>query len=289
MSITLQNLSHTYQPGSPWAVAALFDINLEIDTGEAVAVIGATGSGKSTLVQHLNGLLKPTAGTVRVGGEDIWARGFSRRKVRQQVGLIFQYPEQQLFEETVRADIAYGPRNLGLTKDEIEARVQWAVKQVGLPVSVLDRSPFELSGGQMRRAAIAGILAMQPHTLILDEPTAGLDPQGRRDILGRVAEFHREHGMTVIIVSHNMEEVARLVDRVVVMAEGRIAFDGPTRDVFGEGPRLRSLGLDLPEMARLMEALRERGWDVPLSVLDVDEAERVIGRMTAAAGGKDSV
>lgn len=276
MSLTVEGLSHVYQPGTPWEVAALSDVDLKIEAGESVAIIGATGSGKSTLVQHFNGLLKPTAGTVKVDGDDIWAQGADRRQVRRRVGLIFQYPEQQLFEETVADDIAFGPKNLGLAAEEIEERVQRALDLVGLPLELADRSPFELSGGQMRRVAIAGVLAMEPRILVLDEPTAGLDPQGRHEILDRIADLHRRQGITVVMVSHNMEEIAHMVDRIVVMGGGSVVMDGPTREIFARGEQLRGLGLDVPEMTRLMEELSARGWQVPPTALSVDEAEQII-------------
>lgn len=276
MSLAVERLSHVYQPGTPWEVAALSDVDLKIEAGESVAIIGATGSGKSTLVQHFNGLLKPTSGTVKVDGHDIWARGADRRQVRRRVGLIFQYPEQQLFEETVAADIAFGPKNLDVGEKEIKDRVRRAMELVGLAPELAERSPFELSGGQMRRVAIAGVLAMEPGILILDEPTAGLDPRGRQDILQRIADLHRRRGKTIVMVSHNMEEIAHTVERIVVMSQGTVVMDGPTREIFSQGERLRTLGLDVPEMTRLMEQLSARGWPVPPTALSVDEAEQII-------------
>lgn len=276
MPININGLYHIYQVDTPLAVVALRDVNLEIKDGEFLAIIGPTGSGKSTLVQHLNGLLRPTRGTVTVDGVDLTNRRASLREVRQKVGLIFQYPEHQMFEETLYDDLAFGPRNMGLDADEIDRRVREAARLAGLDEGVLARSPFELSGGQMRRAAIAGILAMKPRYLVLDEPTAGLDPRGRDDILGHIQNLHRSRDLTVVLVSHNMEDVARLASRVVVMDRGRVVADGPTRDVFKERELLERAGLAVPQVTELMSLLAARGCPVRRDVLTVEEARREI-------------
>jgi energy-coupling factor transport system ATP-binding protein len=242
--------------------SALRGVTIRISAGESLAILGPTGSGKSTLIQHFNALLRPTAGTVKVDGEDVWAPRADRRRARQRVGLVFQFPEYQLFEETVRADVAYGPRNLGLGQDEVATRVDRALRSVGLaPEQFAGRSPFTLSGGEMRRVALAGVLAMQPQVLVLDEPTAGLDPRGKEELLERIAALHRR-GQTVVVVSHTMDEVARLAHRVVVMFEGRIVFDGPTAEAFTRADDLHGWGLGLPQVAQLIRKLREHGVDV---------------------------
>ena len=271
MPIEVRNLSHIYHKGSPSETAALKDISFRIEDGEFVGLIGPTGSGKSTLIQHLNGLLKPTSGEVLVDGEDIWGRSMSLRKLRQRVGLVFQYAEQQVFEETVRDDIAFGPRNLGLSEKEVQERVLEAAKMVGLPEELLGRSPFELSGGQLRRVAIAGVVAMKPEVLILDEPAAGLDPRGRDAILSSVKEMHRS-GMTVILVSHNMEDVARLCERILVLNKGELVADGTPREIFSRNELVRKIGLKPPDVVSLMEKLRERGWNVRTDIVTIDEA-----------------
>lgn len=264
MSIVIENLTHTYMPGSPFQATAIHGVSLTIRDGEFIGLIGHTGSGKSTLIQHLNGLLRPSSGRVLIDGKDLFAKDTDKREVRRKVGLVFQYPENQLFEETVAADIAFGPKNLGLSPEEVDARVRDACAQVHLDYETFkDRSVFELSGGQMRRAAIAGVLAMQPQTLILDEPCAGLDPRGRDEILGLVRELQRTRGTTVVMVSHSMDDVASLVSRVIVMNRGQIAMDGTPREVFRQGEALRAMGLDVPEAARLAARLREKGFDVP--------------------------
>ena len=264
MSIVIENLTHTYMPGSPFQATAIHGVSLTIRDGEFIGLIGHTGSGKSTLIQHLNGLLRPSSGRVLIDGKDLFAKDTDKREVRRKVGLVFQYPENQLFEETVAADIAFGPKNLGLSLEEVDARVRDACAQVHLDYETFkDRSVFELSGGQMRRAAIAGVLAMQPQTLILDEPCAGLDPRGRDEILGLVRELQRTRGTTVVMVSHSMDDVASLVSRVIVMNRGQIAMDGTPREVFRQGEALRAMGLDVPEAARLAARLREKGFDVP--------------------------
>lgn len=254
---------------------ALRGVTLRIAAGEIVGIIGPTGSGKSTLIQHFNGLLRPTSGIVRIAGEDLWAPRTDQRRARQRVGLVFQFPEYQLFEDTVRRDVAYGPRNLGLPEPEIKDRVDEALRAVGLdPTRFGDRSPFSLSGGEMRRAALAGVLAMRPQVLVLDEPTAGLDPRGKDALLDRVAVLHRQ-GLTIVLVTHSMDEVARLARRVVVMDAGRVMGDGPPREIFALEDDLRRIGLDLPQPARLVRMLRRQG--IPIAdALTLTEARQAI-------------
>ena len=284
MSIVIENLTHTYMPGSPFQATAIHGVSLTIRDGEFIGLIGHTGSGKSTLIQHLNGLLRPSSGRVLIDGKDLFAKDTDKREVRRKVGLVFQYPENQLFEETVAADIAFGPKNLGLSPEEVDARVRDACAQVRLDYDTFkDRSVFELSGGQMRRAAIAGVLAMQPQTLILDEPCAGLDPRGRDEILGLVRELQRTRGTTVVMVSHSMDDVASLVSRVIVMNRGQIAMDGTPREVFRQGEALRAMGLDVPEAARLAARLREKGFDVPEDAYLHGELLEAIKRIVGGA------
>ena len=264
MPIELKNVTHTYSEGSAFQATAIRDVSLTIEDGEFIAVVGHTGSGKSTLVQHLNGLLKPTGGQILIDGEDLNAPGADRRRIRQKVGLVFQYPEYQLFEETVAKDIAFGPKNLGLSAEEIDARGRRAMAHVHLDYDkYAQRSPFELSGGQMRRVAIAGVLAMEPKVLILDEPTAGLDPRGRDRILGMVQELHAKGGTTVIMVSHSMDDVARLATRLVVMSKGELVATGTPREIFRQVDMMESIGLGVPEAARLCALLRQRGVKLP--------------------------
>ncbi len=270
MPIVIDNLTHTYMPGSPFQATAIHGVSLAVGDGDFLGLIGHTGSGKTTLIMHMNALLKPTEGRVLVDGRDINDKNCNRRDIRRKVGLVFQYPEHQLFEETVAKDVAFGPKNLDLSDAEINERVAEALERVGLPLSeVGDRSPFDLSGGQMRRAAIAGVLAMRPETLILDEPTAGLDPSGRRGILHLVEKLHAE-GVTVVMVSHSMEDIARLATRIAVMNQGRLALVDSPREVFAHGPELAAIGLDVPETVRLADALRARGVDVPRDAYRVD-------------------
>ena len=272
MPIELKNVTHTYSEGSAFQATAIRDVSLTIEDGEFIAVVGHTGSGKSTLVQHLNGLLKPTGGQILIDGEDLNAPGADRRRIRQKVGLVFQYPEYQLFEETVAKDIAFGPKNLGLSAEEIDARVRRAMAHVHLDYDkYAQRSPFELSGGQMRRVAIAGVLAMEPKVLILDEPTAGRDPRGRDRILGMVQELHAKGGTTVIMVSHSMDDVARLATRLVVMSRGQLVATGTPREIFRQREMMERIGLGVPEAAQLCGKLRARGLPLPEDLYTPEE------------------
>ncbi len=277
MPIEVKNLTHTYSAGSAFQATAIRNVNLTIEEGEFIAVIGHTGSGKSTLVQHLNGLLKPTDGQILVDGEDLNGEKVDRRRIRQKVGLVFQYPEYQLFEETVAKDIAFGPKNQGLSAEKIDSRVHMAMEQVHLDYDkYAERSPFELSGGQMRRVAIAGVLAMKPKVLILDEPTAGLDPQGRDRILGMVKELHEAGDTTVVMVSHSMDDVARLATRLVVMSRGELVATGTPREIFKQVKMMESIGLGVPEAAKLCNMLRQRGIQLPDDLYQMDEARDAI-------------
>lgn len=264
MPIQVEHLTHTYMTDSPFAATALEDVSLTIEDGELIGLLGHTGSGKTTLVQHLNGLLKPTSGKVVVDGLDITEKDVSLLEVRRRVGLVFQYPEYQLFEETVAKDVAFGPKNLGLSEQEVDERVRYALQEVGLVYEdIAERSPFELSGGQMRRVAIAGVLAMRPKTLILDEPTAGLDPAGRRSILGMIRELHAAGGLTVVMVSHNMDDISSLATRLVVMSRGRMMLTGTPREVFQHRELLESIGLGIPQAAELTQRLIAEGYPLP--------------------------
>jgi energy-coupling factor transport system ATP-binding protein len=284
--IRCDRVTYIYGRGTPMEVQALTDVSLVIGAGEFVGIIGATGSGKSTLIQHFNGLLKPTSGRVEVDDVDIHARHVDRRRVRQQIGLLFQYPEHQLFEETVIEDVAFGPRNLGLPEAEALARARAALEQVGLPPDRFGaRSPFGLSGGEMRRAAIAGVLAMEPRMLILDEPTAGLDPQGRHDLMEHIRRLHAGRGLTVVLVTHSMDAVAQLCRRLLVLQDGCLVADGPTRAVFTDVLRLDPAGLGLPQVTQLAGRLRERGLAVRPDILTVDEARAAIRDALARRGG----
>lgn len=285
MPIKVENLCYTYNPGTPFARTALEDINLEINDGEFVGIIGETGSGKSTLIQHFNGLLRPTRGRVLVDGVDIWQKDVRLKDIRQKVGLVFQYPEHQLFEETVFADVAFGPRNMGLDEDEVGRRVRRALEMVGLDFeAVKARSPFELSGGEMRRVAIAGVLAMEPSVLVLDEPVSGLDPRGRDELLQELTRLHEKFEYTVVLVSHSMEDVARLAKRLVVMHRGRVVADGPVREVFRMTDLLRDTGLGVPQVTELMLELARRGKDVRTDVLTVEEAKVELVRLLRSEG-----
>ncbi len=272
MSILVDHVTYLYETGTPLEHKALDEVCLEIKDGQFVGIIGHTGSGKSTLMQHLNGLLKAHSGHIYLDGEDIDAPGYPKKKLRSQVGLVFQYPEHQLFEVDVFTDVCFGPKNLGLPKEEVEERVRKALLQVGIPEEYWKQSPFEISGGQKRRVAIAGVLAMQPGVLILDEPTAGLDPKGRREILDQIKKLQTQTGMTVLLVSHSMEDVAEYVDRIVVMNRGKILLDGAPKEVFCHVEELEGVGLAAPQMTYVMRALRKRGFDVDEDAITVEEA-----------------
>ena len=274
--LEIQNLSHVYSEGTPFEHIALHDVNLKAYRGEFIGLIGHTGSGKSTLIQHLNGLLRPTSGRVLFDGEDIWRDAKFTRQIRFRVGLVFQYPEYQLFEESVYRDIAFGPKNMGLSEDEIRARVLRAAGFVGIPEAQLEKSPFDLSGGQKRRAAIAGVIAMEPDVLILDEPTAGLDPAGRESILQNIRDYQSAQNATVIMVSHSMEEIASNVDSLIVMNDGAVAMTGTPKEVFSRAAELTAIGLDVPEITQVLLRLKELGLDVDTSVFTVEQAKRVL-------------
>lgn len=282
--IELRQLTHIYSQGTPFEHTALDHVDLTVAPGEYLAVIGRTGSGKSTLMQHLNGLLRPTSGQVLFEGEDIWSSKERTRQVRFQVGLVFQYPEYQLFEETVYQDIAFGPTNMGLDQAEVDRRVRQAARFVGLADHTLEKSPFDLSGGQKRRVAIAGVIAMEPKVLILDEPTAGLDPAGAAQILGNIRAYHREKHAAIILVSHSMNEVAREAQRLVVFREGTIPYSGTPQEVFSHGPELERMGLGVPEMTQVFNRLRAMGCQVPASVYTVEQARDAI--LLARKGAK---
>ncbi len=277
MSIVIEHLNYVYMQGGPYETKALNDVSLTINDGEFIGLIGYTGSGKSTLVQHLNGLIMPSSGRVLVDGLDLADKNTDRRAIRRRVGLVFQYPENQLFEETVAKDIAFGPKNLGLDEAEIDRRVRTAMRRVALDYDKLaERSVFELSGGQMRRVAIAGVLAMEPQTLVLDEPCAGLDPRGREEILGLISDLHRESGTTIVMVSHSMDDVAALAERVIVMNHGSVVMDGTPREVFAKGEELRAIGLDVPQAVELAQKLREKGFDIPEGIYRMDEIRAAV-------------
>jgi energy-coupling factor transport system ATP-binding protein len=272
MSMIFDHVSFKYSPGTPYEITALDDINFKIGDGEFIGIIGHTGSGKSTLVQHMNGLIKATEGHIYYNGEDIYGEDYDLRGLRTQVGMVFQYPENQLFESTVYEDVCFGPRNQGLDKKEISLRAFEALREVNLPEECVDMSPFELSGGQKRKAAIAGVLAMKPATLILDEPTAGLDPAGRDEILSLIKELHDNKGVTVILVSHSMEDVADYVNRIICIDKGKIRFDGAPRDVFRHYKELEEMGLAAPEVTYIMHDLKKAGFHVDTDAITVEEA-----------------
>ena len=282
--IRVENLTHTYSAGTPFERSAVAGMDIEVMPGEFLGIIGHTGSGKSTLIQHLNGLLKPTSGRILLDGVDIWEKPKEIRRVRFQVGLVFQYPEYQLFEETVYKDIAFGPGNMGLDKEEIDRRVRQAAAFVGLDESLLNKSPFELSGGQKRRVAIAGVIAMEPKVLILDEPTAGLDPAGREKILAQIRAYHEEKGTTVILVSHSMEEIAQNVDRIVVLKGGKRYMDGTPREVFARAGELEAVGLDVPQVTKVAAELRRRGLPIDTAVYTVEELKSALLRLRGGVG-----
>lgn len=286
MILTIHNLTHVYGEGTPFEKTALKNIDLEIEKGEFIGLIGHTGSGKSTLIRFMNGLEKPQTGTVSLDGQNIWEDPKKIRRVRFRVGLVFQYPEHQLFEETVWADIAFGPKNMGLDKETIDQRVYAAMEFVGLSKDLAQKSPFELSGGQKRRAAIAGVIAMEPEILILDEPTAGLDPMGRDDILSKIKAYHRQKSSTVILVSHSMEEIAKTVDRVVVMNRGEIARTGKPEQIFLDPEGLMKMGLDVPQITRVFNRLKEKGVPITDGVYTVKFARDLILNLLEQKGGK---
>ena len=277
MLLIADNISYVYSPGTAYEKKALDDVSLTINKGEFIGIIGHTGSGKSTLIQHFNGLEKATGGTIYFNGQDIYDRDFNMKSLRSKVGLVFQYPEHQLFETTVLEDVKFGPKNLGLSKLEVDLRAFEAIKQVGLPEKCYDDSPFELSGGQKRRVAIAGVLAMKPEILILDEPTAGLDPRGRDEILDQIAKLHKE-GLTVILVSHSMEDVAKYADRIIAMNDGKVAFDGTPKEVFRHYKELERMGLSAPQITYVMQEMKSLGLDVDIDVSTVEEAKEEILR-----------
>ncbi len=279
MAIILDKVNYSYSVGTAYEKHALKDVSLVLNDGEFIGIIGHTGSGKSTLIQHLNGLERATSGTIYYNGRDIYDTDFKMKELRGKVGLVFQYPEHQLFETTVLEDVKFGPKNQGLPPLEVDLRAYEALKQVGLPEELYDASPFELSGGQKRRAAIAGVLAMKPEVLILDEPTAGLDPRGRDEILDQIAALHKEQGITVILVSHSMEDVANYVGRIIVMNHGQVALDGMPKEVFSHYRELESMGLSAPQVTYVMNGLRQAGYPVETSATTVEEAKEEILRV----------
>lgn len=283
--IKAEHVSYVYQPGMPFERQALFDINFEIPDGSLTALIGHTGSGKSTLIQHFNALIKPSSGKIFVDNIDITDSKTDLKLIRRSVGLVFQYPEHQLFEETVYKDIAFGPKNMGLSEEEIDSRVRKSAALVGLKEKYLDRSPFELSGGQKRRAAIAGVLAMNPRVLILDEPTAGLDPKGRDSILSVIKKLHEENkDMIIIFVSHSMEDVAKTAERVIVMNRGRVEMDGSVAEVFSKAKRLQEIGLNVPQITLLADKLRNAGYNLPEEIYTVKYAAGAIKELIGGGG-----
>lgn len=285
MAIILDKVNHVYGQGSGCEQTALKNIDLTINDGEFIGIIGHTGSGKSTLIQHLNGLLRATDGSIYYNGEDIYAQDYSMRTLRNKVGLVFQYPEHQLFEATILADVSFGPKNQGLSAEEADARAREALQSVGMPEELYELSPFELSGGQKRRVAIAGVLAMKPEVLILDEPTAGLDPKGRHELLNLIAELHAGGHITVLLVSHSMEDVADYVDRMIVMSHGSVLYDGTPREVFAHYRRLEEIGLAAPQVTYLMQELREHGFSVQQDITTIEEARQEILRAFQSSGG----
>lgn len=288
MSIKLEHINYVYSEGTAYEKHALKDVSLEIPHGEFVGIIGHTGSGKSTLIQHLNGLIKATSGALYYNGENIYGENYNLRELRNQVGLVFQYPEHQLFEVDVFSDVCFGPKNLGLPKEEIEKRAKEALDMVGLDESFYKQSPFDLSGGQKRRVAIAGVLAMKPEVLILDEPTAGLDPKGRDDILGLVQKLHNEQGLTIILVSHSMEDVARYVSRLVVMNHGEKVFDGTPKEVFRHYKELEAIGLAAPQITYVVHKLIDKGIPLDPDITTVEEAKNAILKIWHEKNGKSS-
>ena len=282
--LELKNLSYVYGTGTPFEKTAVNNLSLSIEKGEFIGIMGHTGSGKSTLVQMLNGLMKPTSGQVLLDGEDIWANPKDIRKIRFKVGMVFQYPEYQLFEETVAKDIAFGPTNMGKSGAELEKAVNDAARFTGLKDELLEKSPFDLSGGEKRRAAIAGVIAMNPEVLVLDEPTAGLDPMGRDVLLSQIVQYHKERKNTVILVSHSMEDIARVADKIIVMNESNLVMFDKTKKVFSKGRELEKIGLRVPQITKIMLELREKGFNVPEGILTVDEAMDCISSLLDKEG-----
>ncbi len=283
--IRVENLIHTYGLNTPFCRSAVDGVNMEIYKGKFLGVIGHTGSGKSTLIQHLNGLLQPTSGTIYLGGRDIWAEPKKIRDVRFRVGLVFQYPEYQLFEETVYKDIAFGPKNMGLDEKEVDRRVRSALAFAGLGEELLDKSPFDLSGGQKRRVAIAGVIAMEPEVLILDEPSAGLDPAGRKSLLGNIRAYHRQTGATVVMVSHSMDEVAENVDRIVVLANAGVVMSGTPHEVFSRAQELIDVGLNVPQVTQVAMALARQGVEIDPAVYTVADLRRALNGLKGGRSG----
>ena len=276
MSIKLEHVYYTYSPGTAYEIHALEDINLTIPDNQFIGMIGHTGSGKSTLIQHFNGLIRPTQGKILYNGEDIWGEKYNLKKLRSEVGLVFQYPEHQLFEIDVLTDVCFGPKNQGLSQEEAEVEARKALEQVGIPEKLYKKSPFELSGGQKKRVAIAGVLAMNPKILILDEPTAGLDPKGRDEILDEIANLHKMRGISIILVSHSMEDIAKYVERIIVMDKGKVAYDDKPKQVFSHYKELEKMGLAAPQITYVMHALKDRGMDVDVTATTVEEAKNSI-------------
>ena len=287
MSIELKNVTYTYSPETAYEIHALKNINLVIPDGQFMGIIGHTGSGKSTLIQHFNALIRPTSGTILYNGEDIWGEKYDRRKLRSEVGLVFQYPEHQLFESDVLSDVCFGPMNQGLSREEAEKEAKKALAHVGFKEENFSKSPFELSGGQKKRVAIAGVLAMNPKILILDEPTAGLDPKGRDDILDQIQLLHKMRGITIVLVSHSMEDIAKYVERLVVMNHGEAVFDDTPRKVFSHYQELEKMGLAAPQITYIMHALKEKGLDVDVNAITVEEAKDSILEALKKGGKAD--
>ena len=287
--IETKNLTYTYGAGTPFSKTAIEDVNIAIKKGEFIGLIGHTGSGKSTLIQQLNGLLRPTSGTVLLNGKDIWEKKKEIRKVRFQVGMVFQYPEYQLFEDTVIKDIGFGPRNMGLSQDEVNQRVMQAVDFVGLDHALLEKSPFDLSGGEKRRAAIAGVIAMDPDVLVLDEPTAGLDPQGRDHLLSQIKAYHKQRQNTVILVSHSMEDIARVADRVLVVSESKVFLFDETAKVFSHAKELEQIGLRVPQVTKIMMKLHENGYPVDPAVFTLEQAVKEILPLVQRGAANDYI
>lgn len=283
--LQVKDLTHTYGAGTPFQRSAVEHMSFDVNEGEFLGIIGHTGSGKSTLIQHLNGLLQPTAGEILLRGKNIWAEPKKIREVRFKVGLVFQYPEYQLFEETVYKDIAFGPTNQGKTGDELDHAVREAAKLVGIRDDQLEKSPFELSGGQKRRVALAGVLAMEPEVLVLDEPTAGLDPAGRENLMANIRDYHRNKGKTIILVSHSMDEIARNVDRILVLKNAHVLMQGTPAEVFARGEELLSAGLDVPQITRIAMELKRRGLDIDPAVYTVEALERQLLALRKGGAG----